>query len=136
GVPALLTEQYPKGLGPTVPGVAEKAGAARRFEKQAFSCASEPKVYEALARGRTAGRATVVIVGAEAHICVLQSALALGGRGFEVAVVCDGVSSRAPGSVDVALTRMARAGVQPVTTEMVVFEWLGSSADPQFKTLS
>ncbi|MFN4277431.1 MAG: isochorismatase family protein [Ferrovibrio sp.] len=132
-IPALITEQYPQGLGPTVPEVMAEAGDAPVMAKMHFSAASDPAI-----RGRieAAGRSQVVIAGIEAHVCVLQTALTLREAGHRVAVVVDAVSSRHADSVSVALQRLQAAGVDLVTTEMCLFEWLGSATHPDFKSLS
>lgn len=78
----------------------------------------------------------MVIVGVEAHVCVLQTALDMVDAGYRVAVVADAVSSRHPDSVVVARERMLAAGIAMVTTEMCIFEWLGTASHPTFKTLS
>ena len=75
----------------------------------------------------------MVVCGCEAHVCVLQTVLALRASGHDVAVVADAVGSRAVGNRDAALARMRDHGVDVVTTEMVVFEWLGSSRHPAFR---
>jgi len=126
GVPALFTEQNPKGLGATVPELA--ADEARTFAKMTFDAGRAPGFYGRLAEGHA-----VVMAGVEAHVCVLQTALGLIDIGRRVFVVCDGVGSRRPESKDAALRRMERNGVEIVTTEMVVFEWLGSAENPRFR---
>ncbi len=135
-VPALISEQYRKGLGPTVADIAAAAGSAKVFEKLDFSCADDDRILSMLVKNRAKGRNQVVVAGIESHICVLQSAIGLRQRGFDVAVVADAVSSRRQLSVDVALARMAHVGVQPVTVEMVLFEWLGRAGGEDFKALS
>jgi nicotinamidase-related amidase len=77
-----------------------------------------------------------VIVGMEAHVCVLQSALGLQQAGYEAVVVADAISSRAPANRDAALQRLRENGVEVATTEMVLFEWLGQAGTPEFKELS
>jgi nicotinamidase-related amidase len=126
GVPKLLTEQYPKGLGPTVPELA--ADEARVFAKMTFDAGRTPGFDDRLAEGHA-----VVLAGAAAHVCVLQTALGLIDRGRRVFVVRDAVGSRRPESKDAALRRMERNGVEIVTTEMVVFEWLGTADNPRFR---
>lgn len=132
GVPVLASEQYPQGLGPTVPGLAALLEPAERLAKRAFSCAAEETFLAAL-RGK--GRGQVVICGMEAHVCVLQTALGLAAAGFSVFAVADAMGSRDPANRDVGLTRMAALGVQPVTAEMVLFEWLGRSDHEAFRDL-
>ena len=92
-VPVRAVEQYPAGLGPTVPELAVLLDPAEIHAKRHFSCAGEPKIVAAL---EALSRPTVVICGMEAHVCVLQSALGLKALGFAVAVVADAVASRHP----------------------------------------
>lgn len=139
GVPVLVSEQYPRGLGGTVPAVRERL-AVRALadvavvEKMHFSCAEEPAFLERLA---AFGRSQIVLVGTEAHVCVLQTALGLVDKGFGgVVLVADAVSSRTPANAERAIARMERAGAEIVTTEMVVFEWLHRAGTPEFKSVS
>lgn len=132
-IPVLSTEQYSKGLGPTVDAIAGLLGDSLRVEKITFSSVGEPAVMAAL---RAMGRDQIVLCGIEAHVCVLQTALALRQAGRNVYVVADAVSSRRPDSVALALDRMRAAGVTIVNTEMAVFEWLERAGTPVFKTLS
>lgn len=127
-VPVLATEQYPKGLGPTVAPVAEAMGTAP-IEKLSFGCMEEPFFVESL---ETSERQQVVIVGAETHVCVLQTALRAVER-YEVFVVLDAVASRKTAAHEAALTRMRAEGVSIVTAEMVIFEWLQRAGTPDFK---
>jgi len=133
GVPILVSEQYPQGLGRTVSELRSLAQDSAFFSKIDFSCADDPALSERI--GKT-DREQVVICGIEAHVCVLQSALGLQRQERECFVVADAVSSRAPVSRDTALQRLGDNGVELVTTEMVVFEWLGKAGTPEFKELS
>lgn len=133
GLPVLLTEQYPQGLGPTVPEIMADAGDALVLPKMHFSAASDPAIHT---RIEAAARPQIVIAGIEAHVCVLQTALTLVEQGQQVFVVADAVSSRHADSIAVALQRLQAAGVQIVTTEMCLFEWLGNAAHAEFKNLS
>ncbi len=136
-VPVLITEQYPSGLGHTVRELVNACTAPTTIEKTAFSAAAEPRAIEVLRASRsTERRDQIVVCGVEAHVCVLQSCLDLNAMGFEVFVVADGVSSRKVGSRDIALSRLAHAGVTPVTSEMVAFEWVGDAKAPAFKPMS
>ncbi|HEX2022758.1 MAG TPA: hydrolase, partial [Candidatus Thermoplasmatota archaeon] len=131
GVPIVVTEQYPKGLGPTVPelsGAVEAAGGA--LAKTSFSCAADPAVRARLADAR---RPHVLLAGVEAHICVLQTALDLLGEGRRVHVVEDAVGSRAPHSREVGIARMRRHGAEPSCVETALFELMGGSRHPRFK---
>ena len=121
GAPILFTEQNPKGLGPTVAELAPDPSAVLR--KMTFGAVGAPGFFERLAPGRDA-----VVGGWEAHVCVLQTVLALIEAGRRVFVVSDAVGSRRPESKEIALQRMARSGAEIVTMEMVVFEWLQTGA--------
>jgi nicotinamidase-related amidase len=132
GVPVLASEQYPKGLGPTVPEIAALLPAGAMMEKMRFSCACDPGI---LARVAELGRRQVVVAGMEAHVCVLQTALGLKERGYEVHVVADATSSRRPESHALAMERLRLAGIPVVNTEMVVFEWLEQAGTVEFREL-
>lgn len=132
-VPIIATEQYAKGLGPTVPALAALVPAFSPLDKLTFACTGDPGFRTAL--DRTACR-QVVLFGIEAHVCVLQTALGLKARGQEVAVVADAVASRAPANRDLAIARMRQAGIAIVSTEMVVFEWMERAGTDEFRAVS
>ena len=133
-VPVLATEQYPKGLGSTVPEVKDYLPeSAQIIPKDSFSCCGEGDFVEALAR---TGREQVVIVGMEAHVCVLQTALQLREQGYAPFVVADGVVSRRGEHRDNALARLRQAGVVVSNGESVLFEWLGRAGTASFKRLA
>ncbi len=136
-VPVTFSEQYPGGIGPTVAALREAAGdGASAFDKMAFSCARDEAIAAHLGLLREEGkRQQIVITGIEAHVCVLQTALDLRQADYEVFVVVDAIASRQTASRDMAISRMERAGVHAVTTEMVIFEWLGRAGTPDFKAL-
>jgi nicotinamidase-related amidase len=130
GVPMLVTEQYKKGLGPTVP---ELAGAVPNFaaiEKLAFSACEAVTFRDALAIGK---RSDVVLCGIEAHVCVSQTCLELLEGGYRVFVVADAVSSRTAENCRFGLDRMRQAGAVVVSTEMVLFELLEQAGTAEFK---
>jgi nicotinamidase-related amidase len=129
GVPMLFTEQNPSGLGPTVPPL--KPFVEQLFVKRHFSAAREPGFFEHLPPGRM----TMVVAGAETHVCVLQTVLGLRERNYGVAVVSDAVGSRYPADRDAGLRRMAEHGAEIVTAEMVAFEWLDTCDHPDFKAV-
>ena len=131
GVPILASEQYPKGLGRTVPALAELA--ERRLEKMEFSVYANITIKDELKR---AGQKHIVLCGVEAHVCVLQTGLELIEAGFEVFVVADAVASRRAESRDRALQRIAQAGGTVITSEMALFEWLRSASAPEFRSIS
>lgn len=132
-VPVLASEQYPKGLGPTVPELRDLLPADSVLVKTSFACGADPVIAGRLS---TSGRGQVVVAGIEAHVCVLQTALALRAVGREVFVVADATASRRPESKTVALDRLRANAVEVVTAEMVVFEWLGRAATEEFRELS
>ena len=133
GAPVLYTEQYPKGLGATVPelGTALEAANATRFEKTEFSAWNAPGFAERAGSPRTA-----IVLGMEAHVCVFQTVRDLCAASFEVQVPVDGVSSRRADHRDAGLALCERAGAVRTTAESVVFDWLGSSDSAEFKELS
>ncbi len=134
GMPVTLSEQYPRGLGPTMAELSADLGEADRpIPKMEFSCARND---ELLARLDAAGRDQIIVCGIEAHVCVLQTAMDLVRQGRPVFVVTDAIGSRSDDSRDIAIRRMAAAGIVPVTTEMVVFEQLGSAENPAFREAS
>ena len=132
-VPVLHTEQYPAGLGSTHPTVAQALPrTTRSFTKTAFSCCDGADFSGAL---DTLGRRQVVLVGMEAHICVLQTAFDLRARGQQVFVVEDAICSRRLENYQNALDRLRQAAVQVVSAESVVFEWLGDASHPHFEAI-
>lgn len=134
GVPVIASEQYPRGLGHTIPALTELLPeGATVAEKTVFGCLEEPAFTEPF---RALDRKQVILTGVEAHVCVLQTAAQLIEAGHEVYVVADAVSSRVPLSAERALTRMAGWGANIVTTEMVAFEWVRRAGTPSFKVIS
>jgi nicotinamidase-related amidase len=132
GVPVAATEQYAKGLGPTVPEIRALLPAGAIGAKTRFSCVAA----ECVARLPGADRAQVILIGVEAHVCLMQSALELLEEGKEVYVVADCVGSRRVFDRDAALARMRQEGVRIVSREMVVFEWLAEADTPLFRAVS
>ena len=133
GVPFTISEQYPEGLGETVAPLQEKAEGVVRLAKAEFSCIRNEPIRAAL---RAHSRPHLILCGIEAHVCVLQTAIEAKADGYDVFVAIDATASRRPESREIAIHRLTAAGVQVVTTEMVVFEWIGSAASPHFKALS
>ena len=132
GVPVAAVEQYPKGLGPLVPEIRDLLPAGAVAGKHHFSAVAG-QVLGALPGS---DRGQYVMAGAEAHVCVLQTALDLMADGKDVFVVADAVGSRRTYDRDVALARMRDEGVRLVTREMVVFEWLGEAGTPRFREIN
>jgi nicotinamidase-related amidase len=131
GLPVQATEQYPKGLGPTVPELAKRL--PERPDKVAFSCCVIPSVVDHF---HLSARPKVVLAGIETHVCVLQTALDLLALEFWVYIPVDAVASRYAIDHETALRRMERAGAILTTSEMAVFEWVGGADSPQFKEIS
>lgn len=132
GVPVAATEQYAKGLGPTVPEMRALLTAGAIGAKTRFSCVGA----ECVARLPGADRAQAILIGVETHVCLMQSALELLEEGKEVYVVADCVGSRHKFDRDTALARMRQEGVRIVSREMVVFEWLAEADTPLFRAVS
>lgn len=132
-VPITASEQYPRGLGPTVAAVAAALPNDARLAKLHFAVTSDGPL---MARLAGFGRPQVVLVGVEAHVCVLQTAIALKQRGYQPAVVWDAVTSRTAEAKELARDRLLANGVEVVNAEMVLFEWLGAAGTPEFKDLS
>jgi len=132
-VPVLASEQYPRGLGHTVAAIRERLPAEVFMEKLHFSCAAE---RDCMRRIDALGRQQIIVIGAEAHVCVLQTALDLRAAGRDVYLVADAVSSRSPRDVELALERMRAEDVRVVSREMVVFEWLHQAGDDRFREIS
>lgn len=132
-VPLLVTEQYPKGLGHTVQALRSLLVDDEVMEKVHFSFMDSDPIRRQLA---SLGRRQIVVVGTEAHVCVLQSALGLLSEGYEVFVVADAVSSRRPADAEVALQRLRDEGVRVVTREMVAFEWMNRAGTETFRRIS
>lgn len=131
-VPVLITEQYPRGLGHTVPELAALLPDVKPVEKTTFACTSEPK----FSRQLTVDRPQIILAGMEAHICVLQTALGLRGNHKQVFVAEDAIISRNPANKANALARMREAGCIITNTESIVFEWLGKAEGDAFKVIS
>lgn len=133
GVPIFMTEQYPKGLGPTESEILEALGAASPIQKMTFSCCGAAELLPALKKKKIG---QVVIAGIEAHVCVQQTVLDLLANGFQVHVIRDAISSRKTSDAEAALARLQNAGAVISTTEAALFELLERAGTPQFKEIS
>lgn len=132
-VPVLVTEQYVKGLGATLPELKEKAATAACFEKMTFSCCGGADFVAAL---KATGRTQVVITGMETHVCVLQTVIELRDAGLDVHIVRDAVMSRNKQNWQTAIQAMTMAGAVPTCTESVLFQLLKIAGTDEFKKLS
>jgi nicotinamidase-related amidase len=153
-VPVWGTEQNPAGLGPNVAEV--RALCARTLAKTHFSACADglvdwlrpvvaaqrggnvrslPRHLQKGAAETAPGRNTIVVAGCETHVCMMQTSLDLLDQEFDVCVVTDACGSRTERNRDAAFDRLAGAGAELVTTEMVAFEWLRGSDHPQFRAI-
>lgn len=128
--PLVVTEQNPKGLGPTVPELEAELVGTQKIEKLTFSCLGEPKFC---GRIKGLGVRTLLVGGIEAHICVAQTALQALREGFSVHVLADAIGSRNPANTATAIDRLKEAGAVISSTEMALFELLGRAGTPEFK---
>ena len=125
------TEQYPQGLGGTVPELASAFDSVSA--KTRFSCGECSTLFSELLRD---GIRQIVVVGIESHVCVQQTVLDLQSAGFEIYVVVDAIGARYDLDHKTAVRRMEMSGAYLTTAESVMFEWCESSKDPHFKSLS
>jgi nicotinamidase-related amidase len=132
GVPIVVTEQNPTRLGATVPPVAEALGEHTPLSKMSFSCCGEEPAMRAI---EAPNREAWLLCGVEAHVCVSQTALDLLARGHRVHVVSDATGSRTRANREAGLERVRQAGAVVTTTEMALFELLGTAEAEQFKAV-
>jgi nicotinamidase-related amidase len=133
GLPVLVSEQYPKGLGTTVPELREALPAYKPIEKMTFDCCGQPAFLETL-KGH--GKKTVILTGMETHICVLQTCVGLLQGGINVHVVQDAVCSRTEGNWHTGIEYMRDAGAVVTCTETVLFQLLKVAGTEEFKAIS
>lgn len=135
GIPIMLNEQYKKGLGNTVPEILDVLDPenTKSFEKVTFSACDNDDAWNHLAQQN---RSVVILFGAEAHVCVMQTALDLLDNGMQPVIIGDAVGSRFPYDKKQAIRRIRRAGGVISTVESILFELCRSSQDPAFKTIS
>lgn len=131
-VPMVATTQYRKGLGDYVKEIREALGDLELLDKIEFSILKNSTIEEKI---RGFSRKILILCGAETHICVYQSALSALEAGYQVVVVGDATSSRSPDHVSYGLSRMRDLGIPVVSTEMLIYEWLGKAGTPAFKAL-
>jgi len=135
GIPIVLTEQYPKGLGHTVSDVLQALEGKKfeRIEKVSFSCGRDEGFLAAVAK---TARRQVAIVGMETHVCVYQTSVDLINAGYEVFVLDDAVSSRFLHNYQSGIASLRDAGAVVVSTETAVFQWMKVAGTPEFKKIS
>lgn len=132
-VPMVITEQYPRGLGPTLKPVSMLANKASLLEKISFSCCGDATFSEEL---KALGRPTIILCGIEAHVCVLQTVIDLREQDYRVVVVEDCISSRNPDDKRVAVERMRSEGAVISTYESILFELTRVAGTEEFKAIS
>jgi nicotinamidase-related amidase len=133
GMPVIVSEQYRKGLGATVPSLMEKLGGAGPSEKLHFDCTKDEVLNKKIA---AAVRKTIIIAGIETHVCVFQTALSLLEKGYRVAVASDAVASRRKHDWEYSLRALDRAGAVIYPTETVSFMLLEKAGTEEFKKLA
>jgi len=130
GVPAFASEHCPDRIGGTIAPLRQLVADSDVVRKVHFSCADEPVCLE---RVQATGRKQAVIAGMEAHVCVMQTALGLAERGFEVFIARDAVGSRREEDRAAALARLEAAGCGAATAEMTIFEWMHRADAAEFR---
>jgi nicotinamidase-related amidase len=130
-IPMLVTEQYAKGLGPTVPAVREAmAEWYIPVDKMTFSACGDLHFMNQL---EAAGKGNVILCGVEAHICVYQTAMDLRDMGYTVELAADAIGSRSPRNRDIAIEKIMRRGIDVTSAEMILFEMMVRADVPEFK---
>lgn len=133
GVPVLVTEQYPKGLGHTLPELRALLDNVTPLVKTAFSCCGADGFVEGL---RATGADHVILCGIEGHVCVLLTALDLLGMGLRVSIVADAVCARSAAKLEIGLAQARQAGAVVTATETLVFQLLGKADTDAFREIS
>ena len=130
-IPTVIVQQYTKGLGHTLPSLYEAAGTTEYCEKASFSCCKA-----VLDKLESMGKKNILVMGTEAHICVLQSCIDLKAAGFQPVMVVDAVASRREADKKIAIERAIQEGILVTTAEAVLFELTLDSTNPCFKAIS
>lgn len=133
GMPVIITEQYPKGLGVTIPAIKEANPSAQIIEKNTFSAWDNEECVDAV---KKINRPNAVVVGIETHVCEQQTVLAMLEEGYNVYVAADCVSSRSAFDRDISIERMKAAGAVITTYESILFDVLKWSKADEFKQIS
>lgn len=133
GIPIFITEQYPKGLGPTETKIKEVLGNVAAIQKMTFSCYGTENLFNELKQKNIR---QIVVCGIESHVCVIQTVLDLIANDFQVYVAADAVSSRRKFDYEMALRRMEINGAEITLTESALFELLDTCGTDEFKSVS
>jgi nicotinamidase-related amidase len=131
-MPIIWTEQYPEGIGATIPEIAKTLDGFKPIPKMTFSCCRNDEFLNAL---KATNRKQILVTGIETHICVYQTTLELLDAGYEVEVVADAVSSRTPQNKEIGLQKMKTAGAGITGTETALYELLKVAKGPEFKQI-
>lgn len=131
-LPIVWIEQYPQGLGPTIPEVSDLIDQPHALSKTTFSCCGEASIVKTLEQ---LGRQQLLVCGIEAHVCVYQSVMDLLERGYDVELIADAISSRREENKELGIRKMLRAGAQLSGTEMCLFELVKDAASPKFRAM-
>jgi len=132
-LPVIWMEQYPKGLGETIPEIKAHLEGLTPHEKTSFGCGSDEAIMTAI---RDLGRKQVIVAGIETHVCVYQSCKQLLEEGFDVSLAADCTSSRSKHDRKIALRALEQAGVKLTTIEMILFELMHKAGGEKFKAIS
>ncbi len=132
-IPLLVSQQYTKGLGETVPEIKAAIPEFSYFEKKDFSCWDVPEINEQLKKSEAKN---VIICGIESHVCVLQTAVDLITAGLNPIVVMDCVSSRTAENIEIAKERFRYEGIMMTSYESILFELTASASAPEFRAIS
>ncbi len=132
-IPVILTEQYRKGLGTTIPELSSLCCESTNLEKLFFNCMKEETINNEIMRS---GKKTVIIIGIESHICVFQTALTLLEMKFNVVIASDGVASQRKHDWKTAMKALSAAGALVYPTETIAFMLMEKAGTPEFKSLS
>ncbi|MBU0615289.1 MAG: hydrolase [Nanoarchaeota archaeon] len=130
GVPIIVTEQYPKGLGKSVSKIQKELKKYDPIEKITFDCYANKEFVKKISRFKN-----IILAGIEAHVCITQTALGALEQGFNVYLVKDAISSRKESDKKIAISRLKQEGAKVVSTEMVIFELLGKAGTEEFKKI-
>ena len=132
-VPMLITQQYTKAIGMTIPSLVESAGTEEYFDKISFSCMDDEAIKAAV---EASGKKNVIVCGIESHICVLQTCIDLKEAGYTPILVVDCMSSRKLSDKEGAILRAQQEGILLTTTEAILFELTRKAGNPTFKEIS
>lgn len=133
GIPIIVTEQYPKGLGKTVNAIQASLGDFRPIEKLSFSCFGEKKFLDELEKLNVTD---LIILGIEAHVCITKTILDAIARGYRVHLVTDAISSRSESNLKIAIERAKQVGAFLASSEMILFQLMDSAGTEEFKRIS